>query len=111
MIYINLSTTSLYPNLYEQGEALAGSQTYTLKFTGIEITQTITDSQEANVRQQRFFRFRLPTLTSTKDGYYNFTIEKDGNEIYSELAYIELKSANTYNENTITNTYAANGTL
>lgn len=111
MIYINSSTTSLYPNLYEQGEALTGSQTYTLKFTGIEITQTITDSQQANVRKERFFRFSLPTLTSTKDGYYNFTIEKDGNEIYSELAYIELKSANTYNENTITNTYAANGTL
>lgn len=110
MIYINSSTTSLYPNLYEQGESLTSSQSYVLEFVGVETTQTITDTQQPNIKEERFFQFDLPDLSTTKDGYYTFNVKKDGTLIYTELAYITIKTSNTYNSNTISNTYVANGT-
>ena len=111
VIYISNDTSYLYPNLYEQGESLTGSQSYDLTFTGIETTQTITDSQQPNIKSERFFQFDLPDLSTTKDGYYTFTIKKGETTIFEELCYIDIKTAITYNENTISTTYAANGTL
>lgn len=105
MIYIDSNTTHLFVNLFENGEAVNTTSDYVLKFVAKEQTQTIQSTQKAINATERYFRFTLPDLSTSKDGLYHFAVLSGSTEIYTEDAYISLKEPITYSSNSITNTY------
>ena len=108
MIFVDSNTTKVFPNLFERGEAITSTTTYTLKLVSDEITSTIQANKQARTKTERYFEFDLPDLTNAKDGYYNFQVFDGSTLLYEEPMYLSRLSAVTYYQNEITNTYFSN---
>ena len=109
MIYVTDSTTNIYPNLFERGEALSSTTEYTIEVEGIETTVTYTTSSQASPITERYFELPLPSLTNAIDGYYTLRVLDGETVLYTESLFIDKNASVTRYQNEITNTYYTNG--